>query len=86
VRRINGGGTGGRPQARRGTSQPVRRMGGDWGVGGGRGMRAGEEEADAKQKFRVWQIAMVGGGGNLVRSLETRRCRKVWPIKKETAS
>jgi hypothetical protein len=49
-------------------------------------MRAGEEEADAKQKFRVWQIAMVGGGGNLVRSLETRRCRKVWPIKKETAS
>jgi hypothetical protein len=48
VRRINGGGTGGRPQARRGTSQPVRRMGGDWGVGGGRGMRAGEEEADAK--------------------------------------
>jgi hypothetical protein len=48
VRRIKGGGTGGRPQARRGTSRPVRRMGGDWGAGGGRGMCAGEEEAHAK--------------------------------------
>jgi hypothetical protein len=80
VRRIKGGGTGGRPQARRGTSRPVRRMGGDWGAGGGRGMCAGEEEAHAKtskslnqQKFRIRQIATVGGGGNLVRSIEIRR-------------